>query len=85
MCSSDLLFEDEKYTTLTIADDCGGIEEKNLNKIFDPYFTTKHQSMGTGLGLHIAKMIIEENMNGRLSEKNLNGGAEFIIKMKHAN
>ncbi len=79
------LFEDEKYTTLTIADDCGGIEEKNLNKIFDPYFTTKHQSMGTGLGLHIAKMIIEDNMNGTLSARNGNSGAEFIIKMKHAN
>ena len=56
-----------------------------IDKIFDPYFTTKHQSMGTGLGLHIAKMIIEDNMNGTLSARNLNGGAEFIIKMKHAN
>ncbi|MCK4974422.1 MAG: MBL fold metallo-hydrolase [Sulfurimonas sp.] len=79
------LLEDKDYTTLTIADDCGGIEEKILSKIFDPYFTTKHQSMGTGLGLHIAKMIIEDNMNGTLSARNLNGGAEFIIKMKHAN
>jgi C4-dicarboxylate-specific signal transduction histidine kinase len=77
------LLKDERYTILTIADNCGGIEEENLTKIFDPYFTTKHKAMGTGLGLHIAKMIIEDNMNGSLSAKNSNGGAKFIIKMKN--
>lgn len=79
------LLKDKEYTTLIIADDCGGIEKENLNKIFDPYFTTKHQAMGTGLGLHIAKMIVEDNMNGTLSARNSNGGAEFIIKLKHGN
>jgi flavorubredoxin len=77
------LAKDKKYTTLVIADDCGGIETNNLTKIFDPYFTTKHKAMGTGLGLHIAKMIIEDNMRGTLSAKNDNGGAKFIIKMKN--
>ena len=77
------LLKDDLYTTLLIADNCGGIEKENLTKIFDPYFTTKHKSMGTGLGLHIAKMIIEDNMDGTLSAKNNNGGAEFIIKMKN--
>ncbi|QHG90362.1 MBL fold metallo-hydrolase [Sulfurimonas sp. CVO] len=85
------LYIDSDYTTLTIEDNCGGINEKNLNKIFDPYFTTKHKSMGTGLGLHIAKMIIEENMNGSLSAKNIYNinnekiGAKFTIKMKNEN
>ena len=77
------LFKDDLYTILSIADNCGGIAEENLSKIFDPYFTTKHKAMGTGLGLHIAKMIIEDNMDGTLSAKNSNGGAEFIIKMKN--
>jgi len=77
------LKKDEKYTILSILDDCGGIKDENLSKIFDPYFTTKHKSMGTGLGLHIAKMIIEDNMNGTLSVKNSNDGAKFIIKMNN--
>ncbi|OHD96672.1 MAG: histidine kinase [Sulfurimonas sp. RIFCSPHIGHO2_12_FULL_36_9] len=85
------LYRNDEYTTLTIADNCGGINDENLSKIFDPYFTTKHKSMGTGLGLHIAKMIIEENMNGSLSAKNIYNsnnvklGAEFIIKIKNEN
>lgn len=83
------LFKDSQYIFLSISDDCGGIDEKNINKIFDTYFTTKHKSMGTGLGLHIAKMIIEENMKGLLSAKNIyddNGektGAKFTIKIKN--
>ncbi|MFA5233579.1 MAG: ATP-binding protein [Sulfurimonas sp.] len=79
-----------EFTTLTIADNCGGIDDENLSKIFDPYFTTKHKSMGTGLGLHIAKMIIEDNMRGFLSAKNIYDndkkiGAEFIIKIQNEN
>lgn len=83
------LYREDGYTTLSISDNCGGIDDKNLSKIFDPYFTTKHKSMGTGLGLHIAKMIIEENMGGYLSAKNLydtsgqKTGAQFSIKIKH--
>jgi len=68
---------------LSISDNCGGIDENNLSKIFDPYFTTKHQSMGTGLGLYIARMIIEENMNGKISANNTNDGAKFIIEIKN--
>ena len=76
------LFNDESATILSIEDNCGGITESNLSKIFDPYFTTKHQSIGTGLGLYIAKMIIEDNMGGTLMAKNTKHGANFIIKMK---
>jgi flavorubredoxin len=76
-------YKNDEFTVLSITDNCGGIDEKILPKIFDPYFTTKHKSMGTGLGLHIAKMIIEDNMNGILMAKNSNGGAEFIIKIKN--
>lgn len=77
------LHKDDNYTTLKIVDDCGGIDKENLTKIFDPYFTTKHKAMGAGLGLHIARMIVEDKMNGTLSAKNKNGGAEFMIKIQN--
>jgi len=70
---------------LSISDNAGGIDEDILGKIFNPYFTTKHQSIGTGLGLHIAKMIIEDNMHGSLSAKNNKNGATFTIKVKSGN
>ncbi|MDQ1263675.1 MAG: hypothetical protein QG559_676 [Campylobacterota bacterium] len=75
-------------TILSIADNCGGIAPNNLTKIFDPYFTTKHKSMGIGLGLHIAKTIIEQSMQGSLRAENIYDssgtivGAKFIIEIK---
>lgn len=84
-----IIQKSEEFSTLIIEDSCGGIEDENLSKIFNPYFTTKHKSMGTGLGLHIAKMIIEDNMKGFLAvqniynEKNEKVGAKFTIKVKN--
>ncbi len=72
--------KDFQKTVLSIHDNCGGIEEQNLSKIFDPYFTTKHKSMGTGLGLYIAKMIVEDRMHGVLYAKNEDGGAKFVME-----
>jgi two-component system C4-dicarboxylate transport sensor histidine kinase DctB len=62
-----------------IEDNAGGIKEENLDLIFDPYFTTKDSSKGTGLGLYISKLIIERNMGGELSVRNENNGAIFKI------
>ena len=62
-----------------IEDNAGGIQEENLDLIFDPYFTTKDSSKGTGLGLYISKLIIERNMGGELSVRNENNGAIFKI------
>jgi len=70
---------------LSISDNAGGIEADHLHRIFDPYFTTKHKSMGTGLGLYIAKMIIEKNMGGILTAKNARNGARFEIRLEHTN
>jgi len=70
---------------ISINDNAGGIDDKILTKIFNPYFTTKHQSMGTGLGLHIAKMIIEDKMGGSLNAHNNKYGATFTIKVKNEN
>jgi PAS domain S-box-containing protein len=66
---------------VTVSDNGGGIREDILPKIFDPYFTTKHQSTGVGLGLYMAKMIIEKKMHGTLTARNLDGGAEFRIEV----
>ena len=70
---------------ITIQDNGGGVPEKVLPKIFDPYFTTKHQSQGTGLGLHMSHKIITESMKGELYVKNMNDGAKFFIELPLSN
>jgi len=74
----------KRSVILTISDNAGGIESTHIQRIFDPYFTTKHKSMGTGLGLYISKMIIEKNMDGILSVENTHDGAAFYIKLERA-
>lgn len=69
----------KKSVKLSIEDTAGGIKKELLGKIFDPYFTTKHQSSGTGLGLYISKNIIEKSMNGTLEVENTKKGAKFSI------
>ena len=64
---------------ITIKDNAGGINEKNQELIFDPYYSTKESSKGTGLGLYISKLIIERNMGGELSVYNDEEGAIFKI------
>jgi len=66
---------------VTVADNAGGIPEEILEKIFDPYFTTRGPEQGTGIGLYMSKIIIEKNMPGRLSVRNTAEGAEFRIEV----
>lgn len=67
--------------TVTIEDNGGGIPLDVLPKIFEPYFTTKHQSQGTGLGLHMSYKIIEESLHGKLYVQNTKNGAKFFIEL----
>lgn len=75
------LFRENERLVLTIADNAGGIEPQIMDKIFDPYFTTKGPDKGTGIGLFMSKTIIEKNMNGALTVRNTEQGAEFRIEV----
>lgn len=72
-------YEDDKTIYLEITDNGGGISNDILGKIFEPYFSTKHEKNGTGLGLYFAKRIIDNNCNGMLGVKNHLNGAIFTI------
>lgn len=72
---------EDNITCVAVRDNGGGIREEILAKIFDPYFTTKFSSQGTGIALYMAKMIIEKHMGGSCTASNTTDGAEFVIKL----
>src|SRR6185369_1055871 len=73
------LFGVEGRAVVTVSYNGGGIPEAILDKVFDPYFTTKGPDKGTGIGLYMSKTIVEKNMNGTLTVRNVGDGAEFRI------
>ncbi|MEA3373449.1 MAG: ATP-binding protein [Campylobacterota bacterium] len=75
------LSKTENDAIIEIKDNGGGIAQEILDRIYEPYFTTKEQGKGIGMGLYISKMIIEENMGGKLSARNEDGGTVFIIEL----
>ena len=67
--------------SISICDNGGGIPENIIEKIFDPYFSTKNEKDGTGLGLYMSKTIVNEHNNGQLLVSNQNGGVCFTIEL----
>ncbi|WP_419763753.1 MAG: PAS domain-containing protein [Arcobacter sp.] len=72
-------FIKDDHIIIQVSDNAGGIDIKNIDNIFDPYFTTKEQ-VGTGLGLYMSKTIIEKHLNGKLLVSNTEDGACFEIR-----
>jgi len=81
---SMVIHEKNTHVHIEISDNAGGISEQNLPHIFEPYFTTKKHNAGTGLGLYIAKIIIERSMQGEINVKNIKNGIKFIIYLPKA-
>jgi len=67
---------------IEVIDNAGGIQAEVIERVFEPYFTTKEQGKGTGLGLYMSKKIVRENLNGDLCVKNLHDGALFRIELQ---
>ncbi|MFA7083517.1 MAG: cache domain-containing protein [Arcobacteraceae bacterium] len=93
-CTNKLLFidayEDKNQVIIEIKDSAGGISKENLQRVFEPYFTTKHKSQGTGVGLYMVKEILTRHMNGNIEVENSKYeyegktyvGAKFTIILK---
>jgi signal transduction histidine kinase len=81
-CIRIRLAREDGMAVVRVTDNGGGIDDAFMGKIFDPYFTTKPQ--GTGIGLYMAKMIIEGNMEGRLTLRNVEGGVEATVAVPAA-
>ena len=77
--------EENKIGFIKIRDNAGGIPSEVISRIFEPYFTTKEQGKGTGLGLYMSKMIIEDNMEGKIHVENKKDGALFVIELDTVN
>ena len=70
---------DGTHVKINVRDNAGGIDEKIIHKVFEPYFTTKDVKNGTGLGLYICKTIVEKHLQGLLRVENVADGALFSI------
>ena len=73
--------ENNTQIIISIVDNAGGIPESIMNQIDEPYFTTKESRLGTGFGLHISRMIMDQHLFGTLTWHNEGEGACFVISL----
>ena len=73
-------FDSKKnFAIISIENNGGNIDEKIIDRIFEPYFTTKFETQGTGIGLYMSKVIIEKNLKGKISVQNIPNGVVFEL------
>ncbi|RXJ70117.1 hypothetical protein CRV08_00710 [Halarcobacter ebronensis] len=75
------LLKQKDYLIFSVEDNAGGVPENIISKIFEPYFTTKHGSLGTGLGLYMSYKIVTDSLKGNIYVKNSSNGAKFFVKI----
>lgn len=75
---------DENSVNIRISNNGGEIPEQHISRIFEPYFTTKEKGKGTGIGLYMTKVIIENNMGGSVDIQNIPGGIRCTISLKRS-
>jgi C4-dicarboxylate-specific signal transduction histidine kinase len=73
------VFVKQNYTILIMEDSAGGVKEDSLEKLFDPYYTTK--SSGTGTGLYMVKLVIKNSLGGDLKVNNSEKGLRYVIAL----
>ena len=74
-------YKKDNFVHIEVEDNAGGIDEAIIDRIFEPYFTTKEPGKGTGLGLYMSKKIAKERLKGDLCVENSDKGAKFILKI----
>jgi PAS domain S-box-containing protein len=76
------LIKEDNNCLMRVGDNAGGIPVEYHQKIFDPFFTTKLSPGGAGMGLYICRKIIEEDLKGKITISNIEGGIEFMIETR---
>jgi signal transduction histidine kinase len=75
------VYEENQKIIFAISDNGGGIDKDIIDRVFDPYFSTKGKN-GTGLGLYMSKMIVDNHLDGLLRVENIKDGAKFVIELE---
>ena len=76
------IYPEKDKCKIEISDNAGGISDKVIERVFEPYYTTKEQGEGTGLGLYMSRKIVEEHLNGTIIVNNTKIGAKFTIVLR---
>jgi len=74
-------YDTNDFIYIEVSDNAGGIDESYIEQIFDLYFSTKKKEVASGLGLYIAKSIIEKHFDANIFVENIKNGAKFTLKM----